>query len=205
MTLATILEHAAVRQGELVLAPALTEPSGQPGEGSRLPLDADATCHAVTGPKIPAVPNRAVTAAVAAPNAASTSRHGEPSAFGTAWSTPANRGDQHEMHPDRRQPGTPPPQPAADRASRHPQPHRDPAVTTAGRPRRQRRADQLHGVRPPQQHRHRQQHMRDQTPKRKGDFVVCKRAKTWEYLNRRIAVLRAAAGSTSAADEQYPD
>ena len=40
---------------------------------------------------------------------------------------------------------------------------------------------------------------------RKGDFVVCKRAKTWEYLNRRIAVLRAAVGSTSAADEQYPD
>jgi len=43
------------------------------------------------------------------------------------------------------------------------------------------------------------------TLERKGDFVVCKRAKTWEYLNRRIAVLRAAAGSTSAADEQYPD
>ena len=71
MTLATILEHAAVRQGELVLAPALTEPSGQPGERSRPPLDADATCHAVTGPKIPDVPNRAVTAAVAAPNATS--------------------------------------------------------------------------------------------------------------------------------------
>jgi hypothetical protein len=168
MTLATILEHAAVRQGELVLAPALTEPSGQPGERSRPPLDADATCHAVTGPKIPAVPNRAVTAAVAAPTAASTSRHGEPSAFGTAWSTPANRATStkstrtaanRERH-RRNQPRTVP--------AGTPQPHRDPAVTTAGRPRRQRRADHLHGVRPPQQHRHRQQHMRDQTPTAPG-------------------------------------
>ena len=91
MTLATIQDQPPRRQGRLVLAPAPTEPSGQPGERSRPPLDADATCHAVTEPITPDVPNRAVTAAVAAPTAASTSRHGEPSAFGTAWSTPASR------------------------------------------------------------------------------------------------------------------
>jgi hypothetical protein len=82
------------------LAPAPTEPSGQPGERSRPPLDADATCHAVTEPITPDVPNRAVTAAVAAPTAASTSRHGEPSAFGTAWSTPASRATGLELQPN---------------------------------------------------------------------------------------------------------
>ena len=117
MTLATIQDQRPHRQGQLVLAPAHTEPNGQPGERSRPPLDADATCHAVTRPITPAVPNRAITAAVAAPTAASTSRHGDPSvacqrdgttvlpwpgwshqrgrrhpsAFGTAWSTPASR------------------------------------------------------------------------------------------------------------------
>ena len=80
-----------VRQGQPVLAPARTEGSGQPGERSREPDDATATCQAVTGPISPAVPNRAVTAVVAAPTAASTSRHGDPLAFGTGWSTPASR------------------------------------------------------------------------------------------------------------------
>ena len=91
MTLATIQDKRPRRQGRLVLAPAPTEPTGHPGERSRPPLDADATCHAVTGPITPTVPNRAVTTAAAAPTAASTSRHGEPRAFGTTWSTPANR------------------------------------------------------------------------------------------------------------------
>ena len=74
-----------------MLAPAPTAPSGQPGERSREPDDAAATCHAVTGPITPAVPNRAVTAVIAAPSAATMSRHGVPMAFGTAWSTPASR------------------------------------------------------------------------------------------------------------------
>jgi len=74
-----------------VLPAAAVEGSGQPGERSREPDDAAATSHAVTGPITPAVPNLPVTAVVAAPNAASTSRHGVPMAFGTAWSTPASR------------------------------------------------------------------------------------------------------------------
>ena len=74
-----------------MLPAAPTEATGQPGERSREPDDAAATCQAVTGPITPAAPNRAVTAVVAAPNAASTSRHGDPVAFGTAWSTPASR------------------------------------------------------------------------------------------------------------------
>ena len=90
MTLATIPEHAAVHQGQLVLAPTPTETPGHPGERSRPPLDADATCHAVTRPTTPAVPNLAITAAAAAPTAASMSRHGDPMAFGTARSTPAS-------------------------------------------------------------------------------------------------------------------
>ena len=80
-----------MRQGQLVLAPAPTEPTGHPGERSRPPLDADATCHAVTGPMTPAMPNRPVTAEVAAATAATKSSHGDPSALGTAWSTPASR------------------------------------------------------------------------------------------------------------------
>ena len=74
-----------------MLPAAPTEAGGQPGERSREPDDAAATCQAVTGPITPTVPNRAVTAVVAAPNAASTSRHGDPRAFGTALSTPASR------------------------------------------------------------------------------------------------------------------
>ena len=74
-----------------MLQPAPGEPVGQPGERSRPPLDADTTCHAVSGPINPAVPNRPVTAEVAAPTAATTSSHGDPNAFGTARSTPARR------------------------------------------------------------------------------------------------------------------
>jgi hypothetical protein len=37
------------------------------------------------------MPNRPLTAALAAPNTASTSRHGQPCALGTAWSTPARQ------------------------------------------------------------------------------------------------------------------
>src|SRR5664279_5695260 len=91
MTLATIPDRPGCRQGELVLDPAPTALPGQPGERSRPPDDAAATCHAVTRPRTPAVPNLAITAAAAAPNATSTSRHGDPMAFGTARSTPASR------------------------------------------------------------------------------------------------------------------
>jgi len=73
-----------------VLDPAPTALAGQPGERSRPPDDAAATCHAVTGPTTPAAPNLAITAAAAAPTATSTSRHGDPMAFGTARSTPAS-------------------------------------------------------------------------------------------------------------------
>ena len=141
---------------------------GQPGERSRPPNDAAATCHAVTGPITPTGPNRPVTAAVAAPTAASRSRHGEPSAFGTAWSTPASRATSSEMHPRRLQPAAHPPQPAAHRRRRHPQRRPDRPVTLPGSPSQQRRADHLGRVRPPQQHRDRQQHMRDQAPPRTG-------------------------------------
>ena len=91
MTLVTIPDRPSCRQGQLVLDPAPTAPSGQPGGRSRPPDDAAATCHAVTRPRTPAVPNLAITAAAAAPNATSTSRHGDPKAFGTARSTPASR------------------------------------------------------------------------------------------------------------------
>ncbi len=91
MTLATIQDQRPRRQRRLVLNTAPTETSGQPGDRSRPPLEADAACHAVTGPITPAGPNLAVTAAAAAPTAARTSRHGDPIAFGTARSTPASR------------------------------------------------------------------------------------------------------------------
>ena len=74
-----------------MLPAAPIEGDGQPGERSREPDDAAATCHAVTGPITPLVPNLPVTAAVATPSAATMSRHGEPNALGTAWSTPASR------------------------------------------------------------------------------------------------------------------
>ena len=144
------------------------QPGGQPGERSRPPLDAAATCHAVTGPITPAVPNRAVTAAVAAPNAASTSRHGDPSAFGTAWSTPASRATTVKCTRTASSRVPHPPQPAADRAGRHAQQHPDPAGDPDRPPAPQRRADHLGGVGPPQQHRDRQQHVRDQTPRAPG-------------------------------------
>ena len=143
-------------------------PAANPGERSRPPLDAAATCHAVTGPITPAVPNRAVTAAIAAPTAASDVPPRRAERFRHRLVHPGQPGHHREMHPDRLQPGAPPPQPAADRARRHAQPHRDPAVTKAGRPRRQRGADHLDGVRPSQQHRDRQQHVRDQAATRTG-------------------------------------
>ena len=74
-----------------MLATAAGSIDGQPGARSRPAEHATATCQAVTGPTTPNEPNRPVTAAVAAPSAASRSRHGEPSAFGTGWSTPDRR------------------------------------------------------------------------------------------------------------------
>jgi hypothetical protein len=115
MTLATIPDHRLVRQGQLVLAPAAGDNAGQPGERSRPPLDADTTCHPVTGPITPAAPNRALTAAVAAPTAATRSCHGDPHAVGTTRSTPANRAATQEMRPHRFQSSSHPPQPATDR------------------------------------------------------------------------------------------
>jgi hypothetical protein len=90
-TLARIPGDRAARQGELVLPAAPGWHGGQPGASSRPPEHAAATCQAVTRPRTPNAPKRSVTAAVAAPNAASTSSHGEPSALGTPRSTPARR------------------------------------------------------------------------------------------------------------------
>jgi len=104
MTLATIPEQAEVRQGQLVSNPAAIDPAGHPGERSRPPDDAAATCHAVTGPTIPAArTGPAVTAAVAAPTAASTSAHG----FRHRRVHPGQPGQHREMDPDRLEPGAP--------------------------------------------------------------------------------------------------
>src|SRR5262249_58466345 len=70
------------------VAPAPGHTDGQPGARSRPPEHAAATCQPVTAPTTPTTPNRSVTAAFAAPNAANRSRHGDPNAFGTARSTP---------------------------------------------------------------------------------------------------------------------
>ncbi len=90
-TLARIPGNRAVRQGQLVLRSLPGSCGGQPGARSRPAEHATATCQAVTGPSTPRRPKRSVTATVAAPNAASTSRHGEPIDFGTGRSTPARR------------------------------------------------------------------------------------------------------------------
>lgn len=79
----------SARQRQLVLAPAPGPGTGHPGARSRPVEQAAATCQAVTGPSTPTGPNRPVTATLAAPNAASKSRHGQPSPFGSGWSTPA--------------------------------------------------------------------------------------------------------------------
>ena len=89
MTLARMSFNHRPRQRRLLL-PVLPAPrGGQPGDRSRPVEQTAATCHTVTTPSTPSTPKRPVTAAVAAPNAASTSRHGQPRALGTAWSTPA--------------------------------------------------------------------------------------------------------------------
>lgn len=54
------------------------------------------------------------------------------------------------------------PQPAADRRRRHLQPLTGRAVPGTAGPSLYRGADHIRGIRPPQQHRHRQQHMRHQ-------------------------------------------
>ena len=87
-----------------------------------------------------------------------------PSAVGTGRSTPARRGHLQQEQPDRLQPAAHHPQPAPHRRRRNPKLQPDPAVpapaarassaapiTSAAYARRS-------------QHRHRQQHMRDQTP-----------------------------------------
>ena len=143
----------------------LDRPSpGQPGESSRppntrqrpaTPSPGRSPRPARTGrspPRSPRRPRRARPATA------------HPSAFGTTTSTPAG-GQQPEVAPrgpppdgwqaaaTSHAPSTPAPATAPDRP-----------VTAAGGAGRQRGADHLSGVRPPQQHRHRQQHMRDQTP-----------------------------------------
>lgn len=90
-TLARIPAPQAARQRRLVLRPTSVPAGGHQGASSRPPEQAAATCQPVTGPSTPTDPNRPVTAVVAAPNAASRSRHGQPSAFGTGRSTPARR------------------------------------------------------------------------------------------------------------------
>lgn len=71
--------------------------------------------------------------------------------------------DLQQHHPDRSQPPTQPAQPAPHRRRRHPQPLTDRAVTGTRSTGPDRGTDHLGGIRPPQQHHHRQQHMRGQT------------------------------------------
>jgi hypothetical protein len=73
--------------------------------------------------------------------------------------------DLHQQHPGRFQTRRQPAQPATHRRRRHPQPPPDPAVTGPAGPSRHRRADHVSGIPAAQQHRHRQQHMRDQAPR----------------------------------------
>ena len=92
-----------------------------------------------------------------------------PATGSPAPSAPADR-PRHDERPARSTPGRfqppgHPPQPAPHRRRRNRQPRPDPAVPLTTGPRRQRRADHLDRIRAPQQHRHRQQHVRDQTPR----------------------------------------
>ena len=144
------------------MAPAPGKRVGQQGERSRPPLEDDSTCHAVTGPITPAGPNRPVTASVAATTAATKSCHGDPESLRHHQVDPGQPGHQREVHPHRLQTGAHPPQPAADRRRRHAEQQPDPPMTTTGRPCQQPGPDHPGGVGPPQQHRDRQQHMRDQ-------------------------------------------
>ena len=163
VTLARIPPNRGLRQRRLVLPVGPGCPGGQPGDSSRPAEQAAATCQALTGPRTPNAPNRPLTAAVAAPNAASTSRHADPRALGTTrstparWATPSNHVRTASNRPPitRNQPrtltaGTP------NLAPDHPMPR-------PTRPGHQRRTDHLDPIRTPQQHRDRQQDMGDQT------------------------------------------
>ena len=68
-----------------------------------------------------------------------------------------------EHRADRLDPGCEAPQPAAHRRRRPVQPGRDPAVPQPNGLRRERRPDHRRGVRAPDQHQHRKQHMRHPT------------------------------------------
>ena len=72
------------------------------------------------------------------------------------------------MHPHRLQPSTHPPQPPTDRRRRRPDQGGDRPVPVAGRPRDQRGPDHRGRISPPQQHRDRQQHVRDQARRTPG-------------------------------------
>jgi len=193
MTLAAIPEQAEVRQGQLVSNPAAIDPAGHPGERSRPPDDAAATCHAVTGPTIPAArTGPAVTAAVAAPTAASTSAHG----FRHRRVHPGQPGQHREMDPDRLEPGAAPPQPAAHRAHHQcAQPYRDPAAAQAGHTCRQRRTDQLDGVRrtgPARPGSPASQHPSVRRWNTAGQVAGLSSAGSWEVPTAGIAGVRAA-------------
>ncbi len=89
MTLPRIPAADPAASGATGVAPPGGPTGGHPGASSRAPEHAEATCQAVTGPSTPTPPNRSLSATVAAPRAASRSRHGQPNAVGTGRSTPA--------------------------------------------------------------------------------------------------------------------
>ena len=74
-------------------------------------------------------------------------------------------GDLQQEHPRRLQPRPQPAQPSPHRGRRHPQPLSDRTVTGTLPASGHRSTDHLDPIRPAQQDRHRQQHVRDQTPR----------------------------------------
>ena len=139
---------------------------GHPGDNNRPPLAAAATSHPVTVPSRPAPANRCRAAVSNSPIAATASVIPGPAGPGGRHVHPGPDGQPGEEHPHLLRPGGEPPQPAPDRARRHPQPDRDPPVPQPqGRLRRQRRADHRHRVRPSEQAKHRQQHVRRPAPR----------------------------------------
>ena len=150
----------AARQGELVLHTDPRTTGGHPGDNNRPPLAAAATSHPVTAPTRPNPENRCRVAVSSIPTAATASRDPRPGRTRRRHIHPRRDRQPGEEHPHRLRPGGEPPQPAPHRARRHPQLHRDPPVTEPqSRLRRQRRADHRDRIRPPEQAKHRQQHM----------------------------------------------
>ena len=138
---------------------------GHPGDNNRPPLAAAATSHPVTAPTRPAPANRCRVAVNSTPIAATASAIPRPGRTRRRHIHPRRDRQPGEEHPHRLRPRGEPPQPPAHRARRHPQQHRGlPVTQPQSRLARQRRADHRDRIRPPEQAKHRQQHMRRPTP-----------------------------------------